>query len=147
MYTYIYTRPHKLLSFNSYRVKIKVTYLLTLPATVYLIKWSATVYSLQLTNSLNSPENSLNSPENGISSTSPVALKIAKPMARPSLGWRQSSVFWRNQSGLEPTHTSPYSTIEIRPHKGWRPAQHNVWWAEGPKHSFLPLRAYYYPGP
>ena len=29
MYTYIYTRPHKLLSFNSYRVKIKATYLLT----------------------------------------------------------------------------------------------------------------------
>ena len=29
MYIYIYTRPHKLLSFNSYRVKIKVTYLLT----------------------------------------------------------------------------------------------------------------------
>ena len=26
--THIYTRPHKLLSFNSYRVKIKVTYLL-----------------------------------------------------------------------------------------------------------------------
>ena len=29
MYIYIYTRPHELLSFNSYRVKIKVTYLLT----------------------------------------------------------------------------------------------------------------------
>ena len=27
MYIYIYTRPHKLLSFNFYRVKIKVTYL------------------------------------------------------------------------------------------------------------------------
>ena len=31
MYIYIYTRPHKLLSFNFYRVKIKVTYLLTYP--------------------------------------------------------------------------------------------------------------------
>ena len=29
MYTYIYTRPHKLLNFNSHRVKIKATYLLT----------------------------------------------------------------------------------------------------------------------
>ena len=29
MYTYIYARPHKLLSFNSYHVKIKVTYVLS----------------------------------------------------------------------------------------------------------------------
>ena len=29
MYTYIYTRPHKLLSSNSHRVKMKATYLLT----------------------------------------------------------------------------------------------------------------------
>ena len=39
MYTYIYTRPHKLLSFNSYHVKIKVTYLLT-PRTMYSVSFT-----------------------------------------------------------------------------------------------------------
>ena len=42
------------------------------------------------------------------------------------------------RAGTDPTQT--------RPHKGWRPAQHNVWCAEGPKRPFLPLRAYYFPG-
>ena len=84
--------------------------------------------------------------KNGILRTLPVALEIAKPMVRPSLGWRQSSVFWRNQTWPEPTHASPYSTIETRSLKGWRPAQHNVWWAERPKHSFLPLRSHYFAG-
>ena len=46
--------------------------------------------------------------ECGILNIIPVALEIARPMARPSLGWRQWSASWRNQSGLGPTHTSPY---------------------------------------
>ena len=47
----------------------------------------------------------------------------SKANGRRTQGWKQLSACWRNQSELEPTHTSPYSIIETHPRKEWQLSQ------------------------